>query len=195
MAESLARCLKLHGIIGFMTHAGLRKLRGRNRFTWLPASLVILGAFSVRANEPDAAAHGPALAGGPVALCRIEDPALVELCHRALDPIAADDDVALLAVLSDDARFARPGAAGEPVVADGVDAIRDEIADAGGPRGLVNLEDTDRVVGRLIEDCRSCDKASVTVGATTCSGSVHVELLLAQPARARRITMRSTPRE
>lgn len=191
----------MHGIIGCMKHAGLRKLRGlSNRFTWLPASLVILCAFSVRANEPSAAsapddADGPALAAGPAAVCRIEDPALVELCHRALDPIAADDDVALLGTLSDDARFSRPGAAGEPVVVDGVEAIGDEIADAGGPRGLVNLEDNDRVVGRLIEDCRTCEKASVTMGATTRSGSVHVELLLAQPARARRITMRSTPRD
>lgn len=175
-----------------MKHADLRKLRGRsNTFAWLPASLVILCAFSVRANEP----NGPALAKGPVAVCRVDDPALAELCHRALDPIAADDDVALLGTLSEDARFSRPGAAGEPIVADGVDAIREEIADAGGPRGLVNLEDGDRVVGRLIEDCRSCEKASVTVGATTRSGSVHVELLLAQPAYARRITMRSTPRE
>ena len=184
-----------------MKQAGLRKCRAwSTRFTRLSGCLVILGAFSVSAHaqigaDQVAAQSGPALAAGPVAVCRIEDPALVELCHRALDPIAADDDVALQGLLAPDADFSRPGADGKPVVVSGAEAVVDEVADAGGPRGLVNLEDNDRVVGRLIEDCRSCEKASVTVGATTRSGAVHVELQLSQPARASRITMRSTPRE
>ena len=228
----------MHGIIGRMRDADLRKLRGLLswRFTGLSGCFVILVGCSVSAkgktetpggsgavvgsesaaesvaesesvaqteSEAETVAVGesgakavdgstPALAAGTPAICRVEDSALADLCHRALDPIASDDDVALLAVLSDDVRFTRPGADGEPVVVEGLDALREEIADFGGPRGLVNLEDADRVVGRVVEDCRSCDKATVTVAATTRSGSVEVELLMSQPARARKIALRST---
>lgn len=158
---------------------------------------VASAATSQPATGPSTPAVGDESSGKPAlvtnqgaAVCRVGDAALLSLCHRALDSIAAGDEVGFLATLHDDAVFVTPA-----WEATGSDEIKEVTGDAGDLRTLVNADPGDQIVGALKEDCRSCARASATFSANTRSGKTLVTLDLTQPPRIIEVRMESAVRK
>jgi hypothetical protein len=150
--------------------------------------------------EPDAGQptrEGPtrlASANDPTrAVCRIADEQLQSLCHRALDPIADANAEVFMQALAEDVVMLRPGADGRPERLAGAQQVRRAMNAAGGVRGLVHTDETSRLVGTLIKDCRDCRRAFVAVEANTLAGAVLVTMNTSSPPKVTRIELHDQP--
>jgi hypothetical protein len=128
------------------------------------------------------------------AVCRVEDPSLEAICHRALDPIAADDVEAWVAQLGEGVVLTRPIPGEALQRMQGPQAVRDAATDAGGLRALLHLRPTDRVVGTLANDCRRCRRAFVAFEANTRSGTLVVTVEATQPPKISSVEVASRVR-
>lgn len=128
------------------------------------------------------------------AVCRITDPSLEALCHRALDPIAADDVDTWAGQLGEAVVVTRPGFRKGTQRILGPQAVRDAVARAGGLRALLNLRPTDRLVGTVSNDCRQCRRAFVAFEANTRSGTIVVGVEMSQPPQIREVDVGSRMR-
>ncbi len=117
------------------------------------------------------------------AVCRVQDEGLASLCHRAFDPIAANDMDRWIANLADDVVVTRPSHDETMHRIQGTEQLREVATDLGGVRALMHLNDTDRVVGTVSNDCRQCRRAFVGFQANTRSGTVVVNMDTSQPPR------------
>jgi hypothetical protein len=115
------------------------------------------------------------------AVCRVEDASLEALCHRALDPLAADDIDAFAGQLAAGVVVTRPNYRKGMQRLEGPQAVRDVATTSGGLRALLHLRPTDRVVGTLANDCRACRRSLVAFEVNTRSGTVVVGLEMTQP--------------
>jgi hypothetical protein len=125
------------------------------------------------------------------AVCRMDDAQLAALCHRALDPIAADDKEAWLASLADDVVLLRPGPDGDLDRQQGARDVHRLMNAAGGVRSFVHADAATRIVGTLVNDCRTCAHAFVALTANTRSGALAITMDTATPPRVTRIELRS----
>lgn len=128
------------------------------------------------------------------AVCRVTDPSLEALCHRALDPIAADDIDAWADQLGDGIVVTRPGFRKGTQRIQGPQAVRDAVTRAGGLRALLNLRPTDRLVGTVSNDCRQCRRSFVAFEANTRSGTIVVGMEMSQPPRVLQVDVGSRMR-
>jgi hypothetical protein len=115
------------------------------------------------------------------AVCRVADDSLEALCHRALDPIAADDLDAWSEQLGEGIVVTRPAFRKGVHRIQGPQAVRDAATRAGGLRRMLSLRPTDRVVGTLANDCRQCRRSFVAFEANTRAGTIVVTLEMTQP--------------
>lgn len=115
------------------------------------------------------------------AVCRTQDSTLEALCHRALDPIAADDLDAWVGQLDEQVVVTRPTYRRGMQRVEGPQRVRGLADRAGGLRALLHLRPTDRIVGTVANDCRQCRRAVVVFEANTRSGTITVELEMTQP--------------
>jgi hypothetical protein len=115
------------------------------------------------------------------AVCRTQDPTLEALCHRAFDPIAANDLDAWIGQLDERVVVTRPTSRKGKQRVEGPQAVRDLVGRAGGLRAFLHLRPTDRIVGTVANDCRKCRRAVVVFEANTRSGTVAVEVEMTQP--------------
>ena len=141
--------------------------------------------------EPQRVAGDPDQAG---AVCDNDDEVLRSLCHRALDPIAADDVDAFVATLADDVVLVRPGPDGRAERATGKTRVHREIRAAGGLAKFLHVRPGTRVVGTVMRDCRRCAKSYVAVQANTTSGRIIVTTDSASPPRVTQLELRADPR-
>jgi hypothetical protein len=130
---------------------------------------------------PPAAEPPPVVEPRLTAVCRVQDATLEELCHRTLDPIAADDLDAWVGQLATGIVVTRPTHRGDLRRVEGPTAVQDMATRVGGLRALLHLRPTDRVVGTLANDCRQCRRAFVAFEANTRSGTFTVGVEMTQP--------------
>ena len=107
---------------------------------------------------------------------------MLPLCHRVLDPIAADDLDAFVAVLGEGVVLTRTTHQAGAQRLTGPSAVQEKVAEAGGLRALLHARASDRVVGTVANDCRGCRQGFVAFEANTRSGTTVVRVDLGQPA-------------
>lgn len=127
------------------------------------------------------------------AVCSASDEVLESVCHLAFDPIAAGDDEAFLASLSDTVVLVRPGADGRAERARGKTNLHRQMRAAGGLAELVHVRPGTRVVGTIVRDCRRCAKSYVAVQANTRAGRVIVTTDTSSPPRITQLELRPDP--
>lgn len=130
---------------------------------------------------PPAEEPPPVVEPKRTAVCRTQDPTLEALCHRALDPIAADDLEAWAGQLDEQVVVTQPTYREGLQRVQGPKAVLDLATRAGGLRALLHLRPTDRVVGTVASDCRRCRRAAVVFEANARSGTFTVEVEMTQP--------------
>ena len=130
------------------------------------------------ADEPE-----PTVEPAAVAVCRVEDAGLAEMCHFVFDPIAANDTEAWAANLNDSIVVTRPSHDETMHRMTGPSHVKKAAAKSGGLRALMHLNDTDRVVGTLANDCRDCRRSFVAFQANTRSGTIVVRVETSQPPK------------
>jgi hypothetical protein len=146
------------------------------------------------ARQPGTEEPPPVVEPRLTAVCRVEDPTLEALCHRALDPIAADDVDAFIGQLGEGVVVTRPGYRKGTQRLQGLQAVRDAATTAGGLRAFLHLRTTDRVVGTVANDCRMCRRSFVAFDANTRSGTVTVTMDMTQPPAIRSVQVDSQMR-
>jgi hypothetical protein len=114
------------------------------------------------------------------AVCRVADASLEALCHRVLDPLAANDLDAWAGQLHDQVVITRPSHHGAQRL-EGTQAVRDAVARAGSLRTMLHLRPTDRLVGTLSNDCRHCRRAFVSFEVNTRAGTLEIGVEMSQP--------------
>ncbi|MEM9455168.1 MAG: hypothetical protein AAGF11_13385 [Myxococcota bacterium] len=117
------------------------------------------------------------------AVCRVEDESLSDLCHVALDPIAADDFAAWETQLADGVTLTRPSYQKGMQRIEGPAEVRKLSEDLGGLRTLMHLGASDRVVGTLHSDCRTCRRSFVAFETNSRSGTIVVTVDMTTPPR------------
>jgi hypothetical protein len=127
------------------------------------------------------------------AVCSASDEVLESVCHLAFDPIAANDDEAFLASLSDTVVLVRPGPDGRAERASGKTRLHREMRAAGGLAELVHVRPGTRVVGTIVRDCRRCAKSYVAVQANTRAGRIIVTTDTSSPPRITQLELRPDP--
>ncbi|MEM7153943.1 MAG: hypothetical protein AAF799_13925 [Myxococcota bacterium] len=140
---------------------------------------------------PPEPAPSSTLAPRKTAVCRIDDATLAAMCQRVLDPIAADDAKAWVAVLHDDVVLTHPSYARGDQRFEGRDAVKDLADKVGGVRTLLHANATDRIVGTVVNDCRNCRNPFVGFQANTRSGTVVVEVALGKPVMVNAVEVSS----
>lgn len=134
------------------------------------------------------------LVASSTAVCRIKDATLAELCHRVLDPVAADDVDAWASVLSENVVLTRRTFEAGTQRLDGVGAVRKMAAKSGGLRALLNVKASDRVVGTVANDCRDCRRSFVTLEFNTRTGTTELFVNTTQPSMVTTVNVGSNLR-
>lgn len=128
------------------------------------------------------------------AVCRVSNKTQAQLCHTVLDPVAANDLDAWMAVVSDDIVLTHPSHQKGGQRYTGPQAIADAATQLGGLRALLHINSTDRIVATVSGECQSCSEPFVAYQLNTRSGTVVVRVRASNSPRVTEVEVASEVR-